>query len=188
MGWAWTKPLPRSSAPCGRSVSRDGITLVLTWKTLRSSQKSLLGVLKGKKCERIERKSGAGLDPCTHIAGVIYGRARHAGCLDRLEHDSPAPWGLNRGAGVDGECLYPELRRAADDGCGAGRPVRSQAHVHRRTLAVRRRIGCLRARAKRRLADCRTCRPGMRCGAGDAIGGDASERSFPRRAAGEGVR
>ncbi len=86
---------------------------------------------------------------------------------------------------MDGERLHAELRGVADDGRGARRPVRAATPVRRRPGAVRGCVGRLCACAKRRLADRRPRHPGVRRGAGDAAGRDATERGVSARAAGE---
>ena len=63
-----------------------------------------------------------------------------------------------RAARVDGQRLQPELRRAADDGVGARRPLRPAPAVRRRPRAVRARVRRVRARPRRGLAD-RRARP-----------------------------
>ena len=70
-------------------------------------------------------------------------------------------------------------------GGGARRPLRAPAPVRRRPRAVRRGVGGLRARARRRLADRRARRPGCRRGVRDAARAGAAERGLPARAARE---
>ena len=66
------------------------------------------------------------------------GGARHARRGDGAEHDPPRPRRLGRAAGVDGQRLQPQLRRAADDRRGARRPLRPAQPLRRRPGALRR--------------------------------------------------
>ena len=116
------------------------------------------------------------------------GRARHARRVDGAEHDPARPRRLGRAARVDGQRLQPELRRPADHGGGARRPLRAPQALRGRAGAVRGRLGRLRARARRRLADRGARRAGRRRGADHAARPRAAERRLPAREARRGDR
>ena len=71
-------------------------------------------------------------------------------------------------AGMDGECLHPQLRGAAARRQRARRPFRTPPHADGRPGVVHRRVGGLRRRAECRDADRRSRRPGRGRGADHA--------------------
>ena len=88
---------------------------------------------------------------------------------------------------MDGQRLQPELRRAADHGRGARRPLRAPQPLRRRPGAVRRGVGGLRAGARCRLADRGARGPGRRRRAADAARPGAPERRLPARERGAAI-
>ena len=140
----------------------------------------------GADLHRYETEHRLGGRPDRHR--LPDGRARHAGRVDGAEHDPRRSRRLRGGAGVDRQRLQPELRRAADHGRRARRPLRPPPLLRGRPGAVHRRLGAVRARTRRRLADRRPRRPGRGRRAADAARPGAAERRLPARAPRRGDR
>src|SRR4051794_2099256 len=79
-----------------------------------------------------------------------------------LSNDPARPGRVARQPRVDGQRLQPQLRGPAHARGGARRPLRTAKAARLRARALRRRVGRVRALARRRLADRRARRPGRR--------------------------
>ena len=88
-----------------------------------------------------------------HRCRLADGGARHARRGDRAQHHPHRPPRVRRAARMDRQRLQPQLRRAADDGRRARRPLRPAPLLRGRPRALHARVGGLRARAGHRLAD-----------------------------------
>ena len=99
-----------------------------------------------------------------HRRRLADGGARHARRGDRAQHHPHRPRRVRRAARMDRQRLQPQLRRAADDGRRARRPLRPAPLLRGRCRALHARVGGLRARARHRLADrrCARCRASAR--------------------------
>src|SRR5829696_2418906 len=104
------------------------------------------------------------------------GRPRHAGGINVAEHDPTRSRCLDRGSGVDGERLQPELRGPADHRRRSRRLLRAPVLLRDRPRSVRRSVGGQCARAQRRLSDRGTGTAGSRRGVAADARPDAAER------------
>src|SRR5215471_3500555 len=77
---------------------------------------------------RTKREDDQNLGAGARLRGLAHGVFRRHGGHHRAEHDPAGPRHLDGGAGMDGERLQSELRGAAADRRGAGRPPWPAAH------------------------------------------------------------
>ena len=144
---------PRRGARRDRRAHRARRVQALTSPLMPVSRRAMDSarrrrISSGMSTIRMKQEGGDPLGRRPDGHRLADGGARHAGGVDGAEHDPPRPRRLGRAAGVDGQRLQPELRRAADDRRGARRPLRAAQPLRRRPGALRGCVGRLRAGAR----------------------------------------